>query len=230
MEKYDEIIPVCLYSNDKVSLIRYPELKLEDDLPVAYCPDHPEMKLEKVFYVINPHVRPKPTYSDLFCIENSNGITTGVSDIYDPFNIDNMCLRFVAWQEPTPNTDILALYEKDSVLRITSDPTDRREGEKLYKIPYIYVLKSQNNKFRISYTRCVPDPKGKLTIGECMILNDKNVLNKKKIDGEPDIVTYLTERYGNRKRKIPWWVWIVFAILTLCFILKMKRIYKIYRG
>ena len=225
MEKYDEIIPMCLYSDDYTSFVRYPELVSGSDGPVAQCPEHPHMELKKIFYAINPDVKPKPVYTDLFCVENSSGVTTAVSDIYDPFNIDNTCLRFVAWQEPTPNTDVLALYEKDSILRITADPSDRRKGEKLYKIPYINVLRSEDNKFRTSFSRCVPDPKGKMTIGECMILNDKDVLGKRRSDSEPDIITYLTERYGNRK-KVPWWLWIILAFLILCFLIKMKTYKK----
>jgi hypothetical protein len=226
MEKYDEIIPVCLYGNRDVSFIRYPELISDGDRLVAECPEHPQMELKKVFYAINPDLKPKPAYTDLFCVENSDGVTTGVSDVYDPFNIDNKCLRFLAWQEPTPNTDVLALYQNGSVLRITADPSDRRPGEKLYKIPYINVLRSEGNKFRASFTRCVPDPDGKTSIGECMIVNDKDVLGKRRGDTEPDIISYLTERYGKRKRKLPWWIFGIFGILILWFLLKMKRFSK----
>ena len=153
-----------------------------------------------------------------------------VSDLYDPFNIDRNCLRFIAWQEPTPNTDTLVLYEKDSVLRVTTDPSDRKPGEKMYKIPFISVLKSPENRFRQSLTRCVPDPKGEMTIGQCMLLNDKDVLERKKIDSEPDIVTYLEQRYGGRKKKRSWVLWLLF--LTVLFsglfflFAKMKRFRK----
>jgi hypothetical protein len=163
------------------------------------------------FYAINPNFKPIPTHVDLICAKSSQTETIDISVLYDPFNIDVYCTRFLAWLEVTPNSLPLYIYKSGDSLLITLSPTPP-ENYSPHTIPVIYVIKDVFT-FSNSYGRCVPDPESKLSIDECMVLYNKNILEQK--DKYPDILSYIGDRYGT-KSGISGVLTIFFLVGALC--------------
>lgn len=249
MDAENSIIPLCLYSNNINSQISLPEKISKNGSIIYSCPSRKNMDLVMVFYAINPDVKPNPTYADLIGVKNTNQETVEITNIYDPFNKDeNISIRFLAWLETTPNTTPLYITTNGTNLYISPYPNDYSP----YKIPIIHVLTNPASnlpktphsfgsfsvdgngmpifKFSDSYGKCVPDPQGKLTLGECVVMYNKNITRPQYIGKSPNILTYLQVTYGSRKKsaKIVDIISIVFAvILVVCIIvlfwLKMKK-------
>ena len=58
------IIPLCLYSNESYSLISLPQKTEENELVCGVK----KLPFVKKFYVINPDLKPNPSFSDLFTV------------------------------------------------------------------------------------------------------------------------------------------------------------------
>jgi hypothetical protein len=196
MDSENAIIPFCLYSNDKNSYIGLPE-KINNNQ--FNCPLHENMKLVTVFYGINPDVKPNPTHATLLCIKNANKETIDITSLYDPFNRDIKCTRFLAWLDPTPGTIELFISKNGDNMYISPNK-NLPQGYVPHEIPSIYVLPSQKVTFSNSYGKCVPDPSSKLTLGECIVLYNKNITRPEYIGKYPNILTYLKIRYGDGKK------------------------------
>jgi hypothetical protein len=235
MDSENIIIPFCLYSNTKNSYIGLPEKVYRDEKISYNCPPHPKMQLVTVFYAINPDVKPNPTYADLLCVKNVNGETTDISTLYDPFNMDINCTRFLAWLEQTPET--LRLHISKNGDNIYISPNDEiPNGYERHSIPNIHVLPANNLDpynipkftFSNSHGKCIPDLQSDLSITECIVIYNKNVTRPEFVDKYPNILTYLDVRYGDSKEiKIPSIIGFIFAcLLCICLVLlaiKMKK-------
>lgn len=229
MDSENSIIPLCLYSNERSSYIGLPE-KINRDGKIAYnCPSHPKMKLITIFYAINPDVKPNPTYADLICVKNANGETVEVSTLYDPFNMDVKCTRFLAWLEQTPGT--LRLHISKSGDNIYISPNQQAPpGYQPYAIPNLHVLysPSDNPKFTFSnsFGKCIPNPNSNLTLGQCIVLYNKNITRPEYVGRYPNILTYLKVRYGDKTDvKIPAIVGVIAAaILSICLAILLARV------
>lgn len=257
MDTEDAIIPLCLYSNNKSSHIALPEKTREGDSTVYKCTQRVDMGFVMVFYAINPDVKPNPTYTNLIGIKNTNRETVSISSLYDPFNVDyKTSIRCLVWFETTPNTTPLYITTDGSNLYISPYQNQPNPSYTPYKIPIIHVLtnpsenfpktphsagefQTKKNKpvftFSNSYGKCIPDPQGNLTLGQCIVLYNKNISNPEYIGKYPNILTYLQTRYGNGKKstKISGVIGMVFtsillfAILALLWLkMKKKNLYK----
>lgn len=235
MDDENAIIPLCLYSTPQNSYIGLPEKIYQNDKVIYSCPNHPDFVT--MFYAINPDVKPIPTYTDYICVKNINLETIDISSIYDPFNLDINCTRFLAWLEKTPYTQPLYIFKNGSNLLI-SLTEQAPENYIPHQIPVIHVLTAdsafkmgKNNiplfTFSNSFGKCVPDPHSNLTLGQCIVLHNKNITNPEHLNKFPNILTYLKLRYGNKNKTN--YIVIVFAILLIILLLvliwiKMKKL------
>jgi hypothetical protein len=161
------IVPLCLYTNGraKTSLISLPRLIRENDTDEYICPARENLEFVKVIYVIDYDIRPIPRGLDLICVKNAGEITLSIESQYDPFNIDDNCLRFMAWLEPTPNTVPLFIYDTGNGVYVS---LKKEKGLKKGKVSVIHVLENSNIKFAIKDERCIPDKNG-IDLRECSI-------------------------------------------------------------
>lgn len=161
------IVPLCLYTNSraKTSLISLPRLVRENNVNEYVCPARENLEFVKVIYVIDYDVRPIPRGLDLICVKNAGEITLSIESQYDPFNIDDNCLRFMAWLEPTPSTVPLFIYDTGNGVYVS---LKKEKGLKKGKVSVIHVLENPNIKFAIKDERCIPDKNG-IDLRECSI-------------------------------------------------------------
>lgn len=215
------MIPFCLYTNERSSLI---ELAEKNPDGTFRCQPKPDKRLIKMFYAIDPDIRPNPTYGDLLCLTNANDETIKISTLYDPFNIDVNCLRMIAWLEYTPNSLPLYLFTNGNNLLISLE-NNVITGYQPYDIPVIHVLPSPL-PFSNSYGKCVPDPEGKLDLDQCLVLYNKNITRPEYIGKYPNVISYLESRYGKEKKqdekKL---IWLIFGIII--FILFLAWLFSI---
>lgn len=219
MATQPEIIPLCLYSNSTNSYIGLPVKVIVNGKVDYTCPPISGMEFKGKFYVLNPDIKPKPTSIDLFCVSNFREKTLDIRLFYDPFNRDEKCLQFLAWLEPTPCTIPLYISKRVNDIYISFD---KKLPNSEY-IPYniIYVLadpkldlqyfncqskfQSGDNgpqfMFTQHYGRCIPDPLGSLKLSECMVLYNKNIIDKDNEFDHPHILNYIDSRYGKKPFK-----------------------------
>ena len=263
MDPEDSIVPMCLYSSSTSSFIGYPTKVRLNGKTVVQCESagapssNSNMKFITQFYVINPDIHPIPTSVDLICVENAFNASTNIKQLYDPFNIDEHCIRILAWMEPTPYTSPLYFMKNGNTMYISFDNTPPNENYKPAEIPVLYVLTDPrqdffkisgprrpeitgpNKTFKITVNnvpyftfsgyqgRCVPDPNGRY-LGECMALVDKNILSLNKIGQENGILDYLENRYGKDTTIQHSQVFIV-MITTVLTILILLSVWTIWK-
>lgn len=216
------IIPLYLYSNKENSYISDKKYEFTN------------MDFISVFYAINPNVKPKPSYTDLICVTNSNTTTIDISVLYDALNFNINCVRFLAWTERTPCTIPLYIRQSGYNIHISFDEDPVNNSYVPYKIPYIYVLPPANVKiskcngvfktgkkhprfkFSESFGKCIPDPESSLTIGECLVLHNKNITLPNKTGKQSTLLNFLESRYGNENEtKKGSWKYILFSIVCI---------------
>lgn len=218
MENSD-LIPLFLFSNEKNSFI-----STDKNFKHSY------MDFITTFYVINPKIVPRPIYTDLICVTNVNDTTISITSLYDPFNKDVKCLKFLAWIEATPCTTPLYIRKSASDIHISFENKEipgysMNEPFTIFvftdKYPNINCrgeFKKINNipqfTFSESYGKCIPDPEGKLTLNEC---TKRNIADQVKIGKQPDVISYLENRYGKKEIKIN--SDIILIILSSLFVL-----------
>lgn len=145
------------------------------------------------FYGVNPNFSPIPPDMDMICVVNSStGNTVSISNLYDVYNVDKKCIKFLAWLEPIENTIPLYIYQKnEKSVYISLKPNN------IYKPLYfspIHVFQDTNYKFKYFRGRCIPDKSsGFLSLNECM----KKVISCDK--DKPTILNLISQRYRNFK-------------------------------
>jgi len=188
-----EFVPLYLYKNQAILSVK--ETGSDQD----YTP----------FWVINPDFRPIPAGTDLVCVKNDQDRTVSVEQLYDMFNLDNVCLRLLAWLEPTPYTIPLHIGKKDTSLYLSfSDlPSNYKE------IFTIYVLKEVPKFFQNDKGRCVPSSQG-VSLSSCSV--------QTKLKGvKPTLLGYLEDKYG-KEGEYPVFLRgsLIFAVFSvICFLL-----------
>ena len=239
----DAIVPLCLYQSGTNSLISYPAKIRNNETITTVCQDIPEMNFVGSFYVINPDVHPIPSGMDLICIENSDNVSTGIKQLYDPFNIDEKCLRFIAWMEAVPYTTPLYFWTDGTELYISFTDTVAPDGFSAASIPVIYVLTDPRENYRriaaprnvntkqtftiradgspfFSFSgyqgKCIPDPAGQ-HLGKCIVLIDKDVLTLNEVGQENGIIEYLTNHYGKKDKSI-FFLSVIFGLVIIYLI------------
>jgi len=217
----EDFVPLCLYFNRKLnsSFIGLPNKVRKNNQTVFECSQNPELEFVTQFYVLNPDFATRPSGMNLLCAKNANLTTTSVEVIYDPFNYEKGCIRFIAWIRAIPSGTPLYIWENENSTYITFDS---KIPDKKYKQAYfspIYVLMDprvkatrlsaiENGEFEIKddipqfkFTgyqgRCIPDKDG-MSIGECVVLYGKNILSKSNND--PVLLDYIANEYGDKKR------------------------------
>ena len=208
------IVPICIYRTDSGSdmILSLPFQEENGNLtcfqkPVysLYSENTQELTLAGQFYALNPDIRPIPPGSVLFC-SNPNIF----EPIYDPFDIDRGCLRFIAWLNRAPHTVPLYVSKGTAGFHISLSPETPEGYTPLYFSP-IHVLSSPDMKFSGYQGMCIPDPNG-TSIGECLVLNVKKVTGNAY---EPTLINYLREKHGN---SLNWGLLLIFLCLSLIFL------------
>lgn len=158
-----KIIPLYLYNQNGRSKF-------------SYAPISDSASLASIFYVIDPEITPLPYGTELFCVEQDDFVRD-VSEMYDPFNRDRKCLRFLGWNDPAPYTTPVFLYKKLDGVFISETPL---VGEEELVFSPIHLLKLRSNgslrdlKKPLGFSnyigRCLPDPNG-TSIEECLKIN-----------------------------------------------------------
>lgn len=135
-----DILPFCVYhwvDHDQGVYLGYlggPEFaKNESGQVFLTCGDtqpsdnsYGRWKKAFTFYAINPALKPIPNGMSLFCAKRAQEFpwnTTEVKSVYDPFNIDNQCVYFIAYTMPVPFTTPLFLYRQEDSSFPSLDPT-----------------------------------------------------------------------------------------------------------
>jgi hypothetical protein len=239
MTTSSEIVPLCLYSNDKSSYLSLPQ-----KTNTRYsCPNIQDKEYKGTFYLINEDIKPKPNYTDLICITNNNLQTTEIKLVYDPFNVDIKCNRFLVWLEKTPCTIPLYIFRKDSDIYVSTENKKPSNDYVYNEVPVIYVIPDpeldlklfncEGNfskkgsdilvKFTDHYGKCIPEPKGESTLGECMVAYNKNILRKEHVNKYPHVINFLGIKYGKNKKNV-WLIvlGVILIFLALFTILKLK--------
>ncbi|MBS0627380.1 MAG: hypothetical protein JSS09_04140 [Verrucomicrobia bacterium] len=208
------------------------------------------MKLVTNFYVINPAVHPIPSGADLICIENGNNVSSNIRQLYDPFNVDENCTRFIAWMEPIPYTtplyfmkngnELYISFQKDSKFPLADIPAvyvllDPRITD-VYRVPPPQQPEVQGGKttFEINpdntpfftfsgyQNKCIPNPNGD-HLGRCIVITEKDVGNVSYIGLDDSLLTYLQYRYGKQPKRN--YVFLL-ALLVVLVILFFVYLYK----
>lgn len=241
------VIPLCLYTNHTTSssYIGLPTKEKKGDNVVLSCNPKPDTELVASFYALNPDIRPIPPGTVLMCAkdtETDDFSTIDLEPIYDPFDIDQKCIRFIAWLSPVPYTTPLYVmkfgnsvymsFEKKlpgpeyqeiyfSPIHVLIDPridAQRIHGHK--KGPKGFSVKDGQPQFLFSVYqgRCIPDPTG-VSLGRCLV---ENVLES---ENQPTMLKHLEKIYGGK----PDWKLVILVLgvilaITVCvFVIKMKK-------
>ena len=126
MATASDVLPFCVYHwvNPGISVYRGylsgPTTVKDKDGKLKYTCEHPnpldpygEWSLAFKFYAINPMVRPIPNGMNLFCAHRKDSYpwnTTKIRIVYDPFDINDNCVYFIAYTKPTPWTKPLYVH------------------------------------------------------------------------------------------------------------------------
>lgn len=215
------IIPLYLYINNRIKssyIDNTNKARIDDQVKlVSRASENTDIIMR--FYAINPDIRPIPNSMDLFCISKSSGIDSPtVSVIYDPFNIDQNCIRFLAWLEPVPYTTPLYIFQYGNKTYISFDGNPPNSNYEQVSFSPIFVLtdprdqlprvsNGKNNDFQIVdnkpqflfsgyHGRCFPDPDG-IPLDQCSILYTKNILDPYSTMAYPTLLKHLESLYSN---------------------------------
>jgi hypothetical protein len=203
----EEVVPMCLYTNPDThdTYIKFPSKIRDKDKTTLKCIEEDGL-LTSEFYSINPDFRPIPPGMELFCIKPHS-----FDQEYDLFNIDNNCVRLLAWNNPTPYTVPLYIStDKNNSIYMSFSENKPDETYKFITISPIHVLKEKIN-FSLYQGRCIPDPNGK-KLGECIV---DFMLTENK---QPTTLNYLKDNYSNFS-----YLWFLIPILFVIFIVYLFR-------
>ncbi len=124
-----DILPFCVYYwiNPKESIYRAylsgPSIVKSKDtfkykcVPPKSINPYGNWTLGFTFYAANPMIRPIPAGMALFCAERNSSFpwnTRSVRMVYDPYDINNKCVYFIAYRKPVPWTKPLFVHVEGS--------------------------------------------------------------------------------------------------------------------
>lgn len=242
----EDIVPMCLYINDNnmTSYLGLPTKVRENGQDSLICRGIPENELVAQFYIINPDFRPIPPGTELFCAKTSPNdpySTISLDQYYDPFNIEEKCTSFIAWNDPAPYTTPLnvvssgnniymyfGVYKKDypgpEYLPLAFSPIHVLVSPKITGVDRIPFPKGVSGTFKVidnrpeflfapvSFSkRCLPNPNG-TTLGKCLV----DTMNKY----QPSLLEYI---HGNpldeikSKRVIITCIFFLFLLIILAY-------------
>jgi hypothetical protein len=175
---------------------------------------------ELSFYGVDPNISPIPPDMDMICVVNSSaGNTISVSNLYDVYDNDKKCIKFLAWLEPIENTIPLYIYQKpDNSVYVDLKPNNTYKP--LYFSP-IHVIQDTNIKFIYFRGRCIPSKTSGSSLNECM----KKVVSCVK--DKPTILNLLESRYGNLKHNNNNHSKIIYVLAMILIIFCFYLIYKL---
>jgi hypothetical protein len=171
-------------------------------------------KGESFFLGLNPKIDPITPDMDMICAINKNGTqTVSLSSLYDVYNDDKDCIKFIAWLEPIKGTIPLYVY-KNSTNVFASLKDDKPDSSyiKEYFSP-IHVLQDIT-KFKYFRGRCIPDPNGE-DIKICI----QNVIAN--LTEKPTILTLLKD---HQSTTVSYWIYILILIAVLIFLSILFRL------
>ena len=202
----EEIIQLYIYT-DKFNNISYIGNSQKD---------FENKELIAKIYTINPEFSPIPFGTVLFCAsysETSEVNTLSVEQIYDPFNSEKKCVKFIAWKEKVPYSTPLYIMTSENGVYMTFD--DIILGKE-FKKETIFVLTKPiyNGEFLFSEQSgiCIPDANGN-SLKKCI----ENSSNK-----EFSIIQNLNFLYGGKKSNLKY-LFLILILLLILLIYKIKN-------
>ena len=127
MATASDVLPFCVYHFVNLNMGTYlgylagPSVTRNKDGKLKYTCAPPKQTnphgkgwtLAFKFYAFNPMIRPIPNGMSLFCAERKHEFpwnTTRIRMVYDPFDINDHCVYFIAYTKPTPWTKPLYVH------------------------------------------------------------------------------------------------------------------------
>ena len=137
-----DLVPFCIYKNPNLpgGAIDLPTKVRVEDKDIFACKEKTGLTLAGTFYAINPSVTPIPYGTMLMC----QGAKT-VRPLYDMFNLDEQCVRFIAWSSKVPNTIPLYIAKKGENIYSSLEPFP----DDYEPLPYspLYVIPPGKEKY-----------------------------------------------------------------------------------
>jgi len=223
------IIPLCILGThvQPRSYLAYPTKQVSDDEVKLECVNEGGLLVYGQFYAISPDFRPIPPGTVLICVKSSGTstkISTSIKTVYDPFDIDETCVRFCAWEQPVPYTTPLFIYKQSGALYFTF------ERKEINAIKVIYVLTDPRGNynrvgvnddtsdfdivddkpvFRFAPQNgwCLPDPHG-LPLNQCIV---NRIFTQYH---QPTLLRELSSS-KSKSKKISLWIVLVVVIIFL---------------
>jgi len=153
------IIPLCVYKthDSKLSSVRNPAITSEGEL---FCTEkYHNYELSFTVYVVNPMFWPIPLGMKLYCFRRKQGHpynTTEFLRLYNPFNLNDDHVYFIAYNSQVPNTIPLYIYEKHSQIYVTLSDIVPDDTWKEHSLSPIYVFDRPHKKFTCINGKSIP--------------------------------------------------------------------------
>jgi len=204
------VIPYCIWhyiepeTNTFLGYISGPRKYIKDGVIGFECDkdDKPNEKWVSggTFYAVSPNFRPVPVGMKIFCAKKNTAFPYNTQDMYlmyDPYNIKEECVYFIAYNQYVPNTIPLYFHMMGENVFPSFDskpPSSSPNWTKTHISP-IYVMTSSQHSFKCINGRCIPwisdipllydfDPQKQLhPLQNCVIFC--NDLVSSKNDGKP---------------------------------------------
>jgi len=237
VERLSLINKYCIYHQDniesKLGLIKT-GIKIRDDNEF----EEMECQLEKTmlkwksynaFYAINPMIQPIPSGTVLLCSKRAKGFpynSINLKIVYDPFNLDDDCVYFIAWTKRVPYTIPLFIYGENgnniypsfkkldniqeivklSPIFVLDDPNKNQKDKNYVDDKYNINYFVKNNKVKFTFKsyqgRCIPDPDG-VSLSKCMVLNNENITDLEHGGKPPTLLEHLSRIEKKKDINIP---------------------------
>lgn len=199
------IVPICLRFDDSLqsNYISLPVLSRNDEEELS-CP----FDSVATVYAIHPDFRPIPPGAALFCAQKEPIVN--IKTVYDPFDYQKGCSRFIAWIEPVPHTTPLYIYKKgnnirmsfkdefpkgyhyDMTLFVLTDPRDDLPTVPGFTNDKFAIVNGQPQFMFEGYQgRCLPDPNG-IPLSQCIVLHTEKILSPVS-NVEPSLLDHLRQ-------------------------------------
>lgn len=125
-----DVLPYCVYysiNHDESTYRAYvsgPSITKVDNqiryqcLPPKSLDSYGNWTLAFTFYAMNPMIRPIPSGMSLFCAQKNSSYpwdTVSIRVVYDPYDVNNDCVYFIAYNKPVPWTKPLFVHTKGDI-------------------------------------------------------------------------------------------------------------------
>lgn len=207
-----DLVPFCIYKNPNLpgGIIDLPTKVRIEDKDIFACKEKTGLKLAGTFYAINPSFTPIPYGTILMCQGPK-----GVHPLYDMFNLDEQCTRFIAWSSKVPNTIPLYIAKNGENTYSSLEPFPEDYEQVPYSPLYVIPPGKENYLFTNIDGVCHPEESGTQLI-DCMLSNLS----------APSILDLLRKESASKNRSSILKVVFFIILAVFCFLL-LKKFFKI---